>query len=257
MKTTGFITLLAISLAFLFSSCGNSEKKKTEEASLSFVEYQIPEEEVLQSHYLTAEEQAKLTPQKVLEILKEGNFDFVEDNLTIRNTSKRVREAVMGQYPMAVILSCLDSRVPVEDIFHCGIGDLFVARVAGNVVDEDMLGSMEYACKVSGSKLVLVLGHGHCGAIKSAVDDVKLGNITTLLSKIRPAVRNAEKIYQGEHTSSDKKFVDEVCRENVLLGIENVRTKSPILKEMEDNGEILILGGIYNMESGTVEFIEN
>ena len=135
----------------------------------------IDKKDIISSDILTAEQQAKLTPVQVLERLKRGNKAFVEDNLTIRNSTERVRKASLGQYPKAVVLSCLDSRVPVEDVFHSGIGNLFVARVAGNVINDDILGSLEYACKVSGSKLVLVLGHEYCGAIKSAISDVKLG----------------------------------------------------------------------------------
>ena len=131
----------------------------------------------LGSSVLTEEQRAKLSPQNILELLKSGNKDFTEDNLTIRNNTQRVRDAAIGQYPLAVVLSCLDSRVPVEDIFHRGLGDLFVARVAGNIVNDDILGSLEYACKISGAKLILVLGHEYCGAIQSAIKDIKLGNI--------------------------------------------------------------------------------
>jgi len=137
---------------------------------------------------LTKEEQDALSPDKVIQSLKEGNERFMRNDLTARNHSAQVRRSVKAQYPKAIVLSCVDSRVPVEDVFDRGIGDIFVARVAGNFVNEDILGSMEFACKVSGSKLILVMGHEHCGAVKAAVDDVKLGNITPMLSKIRPAV---------------------------------------------------------------------
>lgn len=217
---------------------------------------EILEEEALTLRVLTAEQQAQLTPQQVLDTLKQGNKEFVNDDLTVRNNTVRVREAAMGQYPKAVILSCLDSRVPVEDIFHRGIGDIFVARVAGNIVNEDILGSLEYACKVSGSKLIVVLGHEYCGAIKSAIDDVELGNITALLAKIQPAVRTAGEGYEGDKSSSNPEFVERVCDHNVLLGVENIRQHSPILKEMEDNGEIMIVGAVYNMKTGEVEFID-
>lgn len=217
---------------------------------------QVTTDDVLVNTVLSASEQASLTPDSVLSILKIGNQEFVEDNLTVRNTSERIRSATLGQYPKAVILSCLDSRVPVEDVFHRGIGDIFVARVAGNIMNDDILGSLEYACKVSGSKLILVLGHEHCGAIKSAIDDVKLGNITTLLAKIRPAVHVAEQNFNGEKTSSNPQFVEAVCDRNVELVINEIRTKSPILKEMEDKKEIKIIGGVYHMESGKVNFFE-
>lgn len=216
---------------------------------------EIDSAEVLSEKVLTSEQQAQLTPDTVLAILKKGNEDFVSDALTVRNNSARIREAALGQHPKAVILSCLDSRVPVEDVFHRGIGDLFVARVAGNIVNEDILGSLEYACKVSGSKVIVVLGHEYCGAIKAAIDDVKLGNITALLSKIRPVVV-ADTQFKGEKTTKNKAYVDHVCLENVKFSIHNIREKSPILKEMEAKAEIKIVGGIYKMETGKVEFFE-
>lgn len=205
---------------------------------------------------LTADDQAQLTPQAVYERLVQGNKDFTEDNLTIRNNTQRVREASLGQFPKAVVLSCLDSRVPVEDVFHSGIGDLFVARVAGNIVNDDILGSLEFACKVSGSKVIVVLGHEYCGAVKSAIDQVKLGNITTLLNKVQPAVQQASKSFEGEKKSSNPDFVKAVGDKNVHTGIEEIRKRSPILKEMEDKGEILILGGVYDMHTGKVEFLD-
>lgn len=216
----------------------------------------IDKKDIISSDILTAEQQAKLTPVQVLERLKRGNKAFVEDNLTIRNSTERVRKASLGQYPKAVVLSCLDSRVPVEDVFHSGIGNLFVARVAGNVINDDILGSLEYACKVSGSKLVLVLGHEYCGAIKSAISDVKLGNITTLLDKIQPAVKEASLNFKGEKVSSNEAFVEAVCDANVILAIDQIRKRSIILKEMENKGEIIIVGGVYNMKTGVVEFFD-
>ncbi len=213
-------------------------------------------DEALVSTVMTAEQQAQLTPAQVLEILKEGNREFVNDELTVRNNSQRIRDASLGQYPKAVILSCLDSRVPVEDVFHRGIGDIFVARVAGNIVNEDILGSLEYACKVSGSKLVVVLGHEYCGAIKSAIDHVELGNITALLNKIEPAVRSASGEFDGDKTSGNPEFVDAVCEHNVKIGVQNIRNGSPILKEMEQNGEIMIVGAVYDMKTGEVHFMQ-
>lgn len=217
----------------------------------------IDARDVLVSDILTKEQQAQLKPMDVLKRMKKGNQDFTEDNLTVRNTTERVRKASLGQYPKAVVLSCLDSRVPVEDIFHSGIGNLFVARVAGNIINDDILGSLEYSCKVSGAKLVLVLGHEYCGAIKSAIDGVKLGNITMLLEKIRPAVDSARTSFHGAATSSNPAFVEAVCDENVKLAIRELRRRSPILKEMEKKGEIIIVGGVYDMESGRVEFFES
>lgn len=203
---------------------------------------------------LTAAEQAALTPQIVLSSLKAGNVAFMSNDLTARDHSSQVRESATGQFPKAVILSCLDSRIPVEDVFNKGIGDLFVARVAGNFVNEDILGSMEFGCKVAGSKLILVMGHEHCGAVKAAVDDVKLGNITAMLSKIRPAVEMI-KDFAGDRTSSNPEFVHKVCENNVTNTIAQIRSGSPILKEMEDNGEIMIVGAIYDMDTGKVVFM--
>ena len=205
---------------------------------------------------LTAEEQSKLTPDMVIEILKQGNEEFIND-LTAKNNMERVHNAVNGQYPEAAVLSCIDSRVPVENIFHRGIGDIFVARVAGNIVNPDILGSLEYACKVSGSKLIVILGHGRCGAIKSAIDNVKLGNITGLLEKIKPAVIRSKANFKGETTSSNPKFVEAVCHANIELMVNEVRKNSTVLKEMEDKGEIKIIGGYYDMCTGKVEFSEN
>lgn len=217
----------------------------------------IDNSEIIPTHVLTQEEQQKLTPDEVIEDLKAGNKDFVEDHLTIRNSTQRVREAALGQYPEAVILSCLDSRVPVEDVFHKAIGEVFVARVAGNIVNDDILGSLEYACKVSGSKVALVLGHEYCGAIKSSIDGVKLGNITTLLEKIDPAIEEAKKNFEGEMTAKNPAFVDEVCKFNVLNSIKVIRENSPILKEMEDKGEIKIVGAVYDIKTGEVKFLED
>jgi len=208
----------------------------------------------LMNEVLSKEERDALTPDEVITILKEGNTRFINNDLTVRDNSEQVRKSASGQFPKAVVLSCLDSRVPVEDIFDRGIGDIFVGRVAGNFVNEDLLGSMEFACKVAGSKLILVMGHEHCGAIKAAIDDVKLGNITAMLSKIRPAVGATK--YEGDRTSSNPEFVHQVCENNVKNTIKEIREKSPILKEMEENGEIKIVGAVYDLDSGVATFIE-
>ena len=202
---------------------------------------------------LSAEQQAALTPDSVINALKEGNKRFISNDLTARDHTEQIRKATNGQFPKAVVLSCVDSRVPVEDVFDKGIGDVFVARVAGNFVNEDILGSMEFGCKVSGSKVILVLGHEHCGAVKAAIDDVKLGNITAMLTKIRPVVESSK--YDGDKTSSNEEYVHLVCVNNVLNTIEQIRLKSPILKEMEDGGEIKIVGGVYDMDTGKVDFL--
>ncbi len=203
---------------------------------------------------LTKAEQDALTPEMVIQSLKEGNERFMRNDLTARDHSAQVRESVKAQFPKAIVLSCVDSRVPVEDVFDRGIGDVFVARVAGNFVNEDILGSMEFACKVSGSKLVLVMGHEHCGAVKSAIDDVKLGNITPMLAKIKPAVELVE--YSGERNSKNQEFVHMVSESNVRNTINKIRNESPILKAMEDSGEIKIIGALYDMDNGKVHFLE-
>lgn len=201
---------------------------------------------------LSAKEQAALTPDKVIDVLKQGNQAFVNDKLN----AERISNAASGQYPKAAVLSCLDSRVPVEELFSRKIGDIFVARVAGNIVNPDILGSLEFACKVSGAKLIVVLGHGRCGAIKSAIDGVQLGNITGLLEKIQPAVEQSKATFQGEAKSSNPAFVEAVCHTNVALMVKEIRKGSPLLKEMEDKGDIKIVGAIYDITNGMVEFFE-
>jgi len=203
---------------------------------------------------LTQQQRDALSPDDVLNTFIEGNKRFINNNLTARDHSEQVRKSAPGQFPKAVVLSCLDSRVPVEDVFDRGIGDIFVGRVAGNFVNEDLLGSMEFGCKVAGSKLILVMGHEHCGAIKAAIDDVKLGNITAMLSKIQPSVDRVQ--YEGDRTSQNEEFVAKVCESNVIHTIEEIRAKSPILKEMEENGEIKIVGAVYDMDTGIVNFLE-
>ena len=204
---------------------------------------------------LTQAEQDKLTPDEVLRLLKDGNRRFVSGTLTSRDHSKLVREAANGQFPKAMILSCVDSRIPVEDVFDRGIGDVFVARVAGNFENTDILGSMEFACKVSGAKLVLVLGHEDCGAVKAAIDGVVLGNITLMLENIKPAVESISG-YEGRKSSENPEFVHMVAEKNVRLTIEDVRKRSTILKEMEDAGDIKIVGALYDMDTGEIDFLE-
>ncbi len=240
--------------AMLIFSCRNIETGSKEIPNKDSLSSIVPDSSILISQVLTKAQQDKLTPDQVIESLSKGNEEFVNDLLTVRNNSRRIREAALGQYPKAVILSCVDSRIPVEDVFHKGIGDLFVARVAGNIVNEDILGSLEFACKVSGSKLIVVIGHEYCGAIKSAIDGVQLGNITALLSKIKPAVQYIQDSLKTKGSSSDAAFVDLVCRENVVLAIQNIRKKSPVLREMEKKGEIKIIGSVYHMKSGKVDF---
>ena len=185
----------------------------------------------------------------------EGNKRFVSANMQDVDHKALVEQTVGGQFPKAVILSCIDSRVPVETIFDQAIGDVFVARVAGNFENTDILGSMEYSCKVAGSKLVLVLGHESCGAVKAACDGVELGNITSMLSNIMPAVHKSSEEVDGEANSSNKDFVAATVANNVRLTMDRIREKSPILNEMESQGEIKIVGGVYMLSTGKVEML--
>ena len=204
---------------------------------------------------LSAEERAKLTPDQILQDFLDGNERFRNNNLTHRDHSEQIRKSAFGQYPKAVVVSCLDSRVPVEDVFDQGIGDVFVGRIAGNFVNEDLLGSLEFACKVAGAKLIIIMGHQHCGAVIGAIDDVKLGNLTTTLSKIKPAIRMSQN-YNGNMTSKNEEFVKLVSENNVRHAISTIRTKSPILKEMEENGEIKIVGLFYTLTKGELIFVD-
>lgn len=201
----------------------------------------------------TKETQQSLTPAKAKELLIEGNKRFVNNNMTKRDLLQQVKETANGQHPFAVVVSCIDSRTSTELIFDQGIGDVFNARIAGNILNEDILGSMEFACKVAGSKLVAIVGHTKCGAIKGACDNAQLGNLTALLSKIRPAV-DSVKLDKGERNSSNSEFVEKVAENNVKLMMRQVREKSQVLREMHDAGEIAIVGGMYNIETGVVEF---
>lgn len=204
---------------------------------------------------ITKDIQGALAPNAVLQDLLEGNSRYVSNNLTGSDIPKLVEQTTGGQFPKAVILSCIDSRVPVEMVFDQTIGDLFVARVAGNFENVDILGSLEYSCKVAGSKLVFVLGHESCGAVKAACDGVELGNITALLSNITPAVKLSSEQVDGEANSSNKEFVAKTVENNVKLSMDRIREKSPILAEMESNGEISIVGGVYSLQTGKVTML--
>jgi len=203
----------------------------------------------------TKETQATLTPEKAIDILKEGNQRFQNNLKANRNLLQQVNETKDGQFPFATILSCIDSRVSAELVFDQGLGDIFSIRIAGNFVDKDILGSMEYACKLARSRLIVVLGHTSCGAIKGACDHVRLGNLTNLINKIEPAVDAvAEPVDQSLRNSKNLEFVDAVSQMNVIMALEKIRTKSPILKEMEKNGEIAIVGAMYDVSDGKVSF---
>jgi len=204
---------------------------------------------------LDKETQSTLTPESVLADLMHGNQRFTSSNMESRDFNSQRQGTVGGQYPKAVVLACIDSRVPVEMVFDQGLGDIFVARVAGNFENEDMLGSLEYSCKVAGSKVVMVLGHESCGAVKAACDGVELGNITHLLSNILPAVERSKGQIDGDHSSSNSAFVAKTVANNVQLTVDRIRERSPILKEMEANGEISIVGGVYSLSTGNVELL--
>jgi carbonic anhydrase len=202
------------------------------------------------------ETQAAMTPDEALDQLKKGNDRFVSGHPFARNLPAEVKATASGQYPFAVVLSCLDSRQPVEMVFDQGIGDLFSARVAGNVLNDDILGSMEFACKVSGAKLIAVVGHSNCGAIKGAIDDVDLGNLTGLLTKIKPAIDAVPATVQPRN-SKNYSFVDQVSEANVRLVLKEIPERSPILREMIDKGEIKLVGGMYDLTTGKVQFYDN
>ena len=205
----------------------------------------------------TRETQATMTPEKSLRFLKEGNERFQQNLKEDRDLLDQVKDTSTGQYPFATILSCIDSRVSSELIFDQGIGDIFSARVAGNFVNEDILGSMEFACKLAGTKVILVLGHTSCGAVKGSCDDAKLGNLTAMLSKIKPAVNAvAEPQDKSMRNSGNIEFVNNVAEKNVHLTIERILKESDVLAEMQQNGEIKIVGGMYDIHTGAVNFYE-
>jgi len=238
----------AIVLLFSFTACTSQSDSSQADSST----------EQLNEDVLTQEDQQALTPEEILEDLKEGNQRFVSNNLTPQNYQAQVEKTSSGQYPEAVVIACIDSRVPVEAIFDKGIGDIFVARVAGNFVNEDILGSTEFGTAVAGSKVVVVMGHEHCGAVKSAIDDVEMGNITAMLSKIRPSVEMSEEEYdgEGEMTSSNTEYVTHVVNTNVRYTIEQMRERSEIIAELERNGEVVIAGAFYDLDTGEVTFLD-
>jgi carbonic anhydrase len=204
----------------------------------------------------TKESQSAMTPEQALQELRDGNARFVAGKLIAKNLPAQVKATASGQYPFAVVLSCLDSRQPIEIVLDQGIGDIFSARVAGNVLNDDILGSMEFACKVSGAKLIAVIGHSNCGAIKGAIDDVELGSLTGLLTKIKPAMEAVPADVQPR-TSKNYSFVDAVAEENVRLVMKEIPERSPILREMIDKGEIKLVGGMYDLSTGKVQFYDN
>lgn len=207
---------------------------------------------------MTAEEQAEMTPDEIIGRLKKGNENFAANNLTQRDHSEQRRVAMIGQYPQALVLSCVDSRVPVEDVFDLGIGDVFVARVAGNIENADIVGSMEFASAVAGSKVIIVMGHSSCGAVHHAEDATDAGamgmaSLQNLLDEIKPSIM-AE---AGEEVSSkNTPFVNKVITNNVKKTVDDIRSKSPTMKGLEDSGKLKIIGAVYDMESGKVKFLK-
>jgi len=201
----------------------------------------------------TKQTQTAITPAMALELLKDGNKRFVNNLKVNRNLLQQANETSDGQHPFAVILSCIDSRTSAELIFDQGLGDVFSVRIAGNIINEDILGSMEFGCKVAGSKIIVVLGHTKCGAIKGACDHLEMGNLTALLSKIKPAVDD-EKTVTENRNSGNSKFVEKVATINVKRTVKAIMERSPILKDMIENGEIGIIGGTHDITTGLVKF---
>jgi carbonic anhydrase len=236
--------LLPIISCFVLFSCSNRNSVKPKNWAVAF-----------DDKVMTAEKQKHLTPDSVIQMLEDGNERFYKNKLTFRNDSLRIHLTASGQYPMAAILSCSDSRIPAEEVFDKGIGDLFVTRIAGNIADADIIGGMEYACKVSGVKVIMVLGHEHCGAMKAAIDDVKTGNMTALIDEIRPAVDSVK--IEGNQTSKNDLLVHAVAIKNIELTIKKMLANSELLKDLEKKKAIKILGGIYNLDSGKITFINS
>lgn len=201
----------------------------------------------------TKETQSLITPRKALEILQEGNDRFIKNLKANRNLLQQANDTIEGQWPFAIILSCIDSRTSAELIFDQGLGDIFSVRIAGNIVNTDILGSMEFACKIAGSKLIVVMGHTKCGAIKGACDHVEIGNLTELLSKIQPAVYE-EKTTKEDRTSKNASYVEKVAKINVKRNVKNIIERSFILEHMVENGQIGIVGAMHNIETGKVVF---
>ena len=203
---------------------------------------------------VTKAKRDKLSPDDVISLMKKGNNRFKNGRRANHNYLAQQRATVAGQYPLAVLLSCIDSRAPAETIMDLRIGDIFNSRVAGNIENSDILGSMEFGCKISGAKVVLVMGHTACGAIKGAIDNAELGNLTGLLAKIKPAVAATD--YTGERTSKNYSFVDAVARKNVAMTITSIRKASPVLAGMESSGAIKIAGAMYSLQTGVVDFFD-
>jgi len=204
---------------------------------------------------LTKEQRDRMTPAEVIDELKRGNDRFRAGTLLTRDYRQQRQSSAAAQFPLAVALGCLDSRVPAEILFDVGIGDLFSARIAGNVVNDDLLGSLEFGCAVAGAKAIVLFGHTACGAIKGAIDDVEMGNLTGLLARIKPAITATT--FSGEKSSKNAAYVDAVSRTNVLVGLDAIRRRSAILSDLERKGNIQIVGGMYDLGTGALEFLSD
>ncbi len=202
----------------------------------------------------TAATQSTISPSMAWAMLQDGNARFVNNKMLPRDLHQQIEDTATGQYPFAAVVSCIDSRIPTEIVFDQGIGDIFNARIAGNFINEDILGSLEFACKLAGSKLIVVMGHTSCGAVKGACDHADLGNLTQMLDKIMPAVDAVETAEGVARNSSNLDFVNEVSQKNVDFTVENIKAQSPVLREMLENGEIDIIGAMYDVKSGLVNF---
>ena len=204
----------------------------------------------------TADTQAKISPDAALQELLDGNKRFLDQTPAERSLIEQVGQTATGQYPFACVLSCIDSRIPTEMIFDQGVGDLFNARIAGNFVNDDILGSMEFACKLAGARVIMVLGHTSCGGVKGACDDAKLGKLTQMLAKIKPAVAAVETPAGEDRSSKNKAFVNRVAEENVRMAVKDVTGGSEVLREMADNGEIKVVGAMYDVATGKVTMVD-
>lgn len=250
--------LKILSVALLSFGLMSCEDSKKETPTVTQETNEISSEKTIKS-VLTAEEQANMTPDEIISRLKLGNENFVNNNLTQRDHSEQRRKAIIGQYPKAIVLSCVDSRVPVEDVFDLGIGDIFVARVAGNVENRDIVGSMEFASAVAGSKVVIVMGHTACGAVKHAIDNTDAASmnmhaLNDLLNEIKPSVALTEK--NGEVSSKNIAFTNDVIKVNAEKTVKDIREMSPKMAALEKEGKIKLIAAVYDMETGKVNFIE-
>jgi carbonic anhydrase len=244
---TAWISLAVFGI-FVLSACSTEKPEGVSEMSMK-------DEKSAEYTTQTASTQAQITPEEAVSMLKDGNARFRDGRMIQRDLISQVEQTASGQYPFAAVVSCIDSRIPTEIVFDQGIGDIFNARVAGNFVDAEILGSLEFAAKVAGAKAIVVLGHTHCGAIKGVCDGVKLGNLTTLLAKLEPALDSVTDVTENRN-SKNADFVQKVADAHVELTVEKIKADSPVLREMYENGEVGIVGAMYDVESGIVRFTD-